>query len=220
MSPSSSPTSRAKVWRSWWTCRSPSSAALAYFFRLFAKAWAASGEPGVSQIAPTPLPFNGTQAGSRFGASVTRAGDTNNDGFSDVAMAAPSYNGSQGRVLLFLGSSSGLPATAALTFDGAANAQLGAGMGPCGDIDGDGFSDVVLGAPGQLAGSGGLIVYVGATQYGGVHGTQQRRTNAQNAFDLLALQSESTSLIRFAGGANGSNSSRGTAVGRERVALE
>ncbi|MBK7874257.1 MAG: FG-GAP repeat protein [Planctomycetes bacterium] len=178
------------------------------------------GQLGLAPIAPGAQVFNGTQGGARLGAALCRAGDVNNDGFSDVAFSAPNFNLNQGEVYVHLGVSSGLATSPTLTFPGSAGANLGAGMGPCGDIDGDGFSDVVLGQPGQLSGTGGLLVYVGGTQYGGVRRTQQRRVTAANAYDRLALQTESVGQMRLSGGPNTFANLASTPAGREHVALE
>ncbi|MBK7878160.1 MAG: FG-GAP repeat protein [Planctomycetes bacterium] len=178
------------------------------------------GQAGVNPVAPGAQTFASPQSGSRFGVALARAGDVNADGFSDVALAAPNWNVNQGKVQLFLGTSSGLASTPALEFDGASGAQLGAGLGPCGDVDGDGFSDVVLGQPGLLSGSGGAIVHMGSTQQGGVRRGQMRITTSAQAMHLLALQTESIGSLRLRGGANTFTNVRGTPAGRELVALE
>ncbi|MBK7876734.1 MAG: FG-GAP repeat protein [Planctomycetes bacterium] len=177
------------------------------------------GQSGLQPIATGSQVFAGTQGGARLGAALCRAGDVNNDGFSDAVFAAPNHNVDQGEVYVHFGVSTGLAPSPALTFAGAGGAHLGAGLGGCGDIDGDGYSDVVLGVPGQLSGAGGAVIYVGSTQYGGVHRTQQRRTTSADAIDLLCL-TDSTSGLRLLGGANNFANVQSTPAGRSRVALE
>ncbi|MBI5362020.1 MAG: FG-GAP repeat protein [Planctomycetes bacterium] len=180
------------------------------------RVWLYRGQTGVVPIAPGAQVFSSPQSGSRFGASLARAGDVNNDGFSDFLIGAPNFNTDQGNVQLYLGTAT-LPA---LEFPGAAGAHLGGGLGPCGDVDGDGFSDVVLGQPGQLSGAGGAVIYMGSTQYGSTNRVQQRTVISAAATHLLALNVEQTNQIRLQGGPNTFANVRGTVAGRERVALE
>lgn len=94
----------------------------------------------------------GEIAGAHLGASVAPAGDTNGDGYGDVIVGAPGYQEglpSEGRAVLFLGCSSGLSASPTWSARGRqARARFGASVAGAGDLDGDGFDDVVVGAPG------------------------------------------------------------------------
>ncbi len=108
------------------------------------------------------------QEGAIFGNSVSSAGDVNSDGFDDVAIGAEWWGPSgshQGQVSVFLGSATGLGATAAWTVDGEqADEQLGVSVSSAGDVDGDGSGDVIVGANGYDNGStvrGAAFVYVG-----------------------------------------------------------
>lgn len=82
---------------------------------------------------------------------MSSAGDVNGDGYSDVLVGAPLYNNSLsngGRVFLFYGSATGLSTTPAWTFDSnQASAQLGYAVSSAGDVNKDGYSDVIVGAP-------------------------------------------------------------------------
>ncbi len=91
------------------------------------------------------------QDSALLGSSVSNAGDVNGDGFSDVIIGAPNFdNGEsdQGRVYVFHGSSTGLASTADWVMDGYQDhSYFGASVATAGDVNGDGFSDIVIGAP-------------------------------------------------------------------------
>jgi MYXO-CTERM domain-containing protein len=89
-------------------------------------------------------------ATGRFGRSAARAGDVNNDGFGDLVVGEVGYaNGetNEGRILVYHGSVTGLSLTPAFTFESdAASSFLGRSVASAGDINGDGFDDIVVGA--------------------------------------------------------------------------
>src|SRR5436190_5593659 len=96
--------------------------------------------------------------GDNLGFSVASAGDVNGDGIDDILIGARSNdtNGIQsGRVYLFYGPVSGaLAATSAdAIIFGAAFDEVGRAVSPAGDLNGDGFGDIVLGT--DAAGTNG-----------------------------------------------------------------
>ncbi|MCC6652797.1 MAG: FG-GAP repeat protein [Candidatus Eisenbacteria bacterium] len=111
----------------------------------------------------------GTQNNSGFAAVVAGAGDVNGDGFSDVLVGAPYFDSGQtdeGAAYLYLGSSSGIfPSTPAATFESnQANAWLGNSVASAGDVNGDGYADVIVGAKYYDAGTtdeGAAFLYLG-----------------------------------------------------------
>ncbi len=90
----------------------------------------------------------GTAPGERFGESEAGVGDVNGDGFDDIMVAGTYYSGTsnlQGRAMLYLGNPSGRFDPPAWTAVGRhALNQFGARLAPAGDVNGDGFDDVLV----------------------------------------------------------------------------
>jgi hypothetical protein len=111
----------------------------------------------------------GDQANSRFGFSVSTAGDVNGDGFSDVIVGASLYDAGQtdeGRAFVYLGSASGLSTSPAWTAEGNLDsAEFGCSVSTAGDVNGDGYDDVIVGADHYHAGQtdeGRAYVFLGS----------------------------------------------------------
>jgi len=98
----------------------------------------------------------GVENNEQFGGALSTAGDINGDGYDDLLVGAPGYDGSaeaQGRVLLFLGSASGLSTVAAWADSGGMfSTGLGTSVAAAGDVNADGYDDIVVGAPSWDAG--------------------------------------------------------------------
>jgi FG-GAP repeat protein len=108
----------------------------------------------------------GPVAHGRLGNSLAAAGDVNGDGYDDLIVGAPDFDpGGQplaGRVYLYLGGLGG-PRLSAWTASGIAGERFGSAVSAAGDVNGDGFGDVVVGAPGDgLASVGRAAVYYGS----------------------------------------------------------
>ncbi|MEN9796382.1 MAG: hypothetical protein RL653_78 [Pseudomonadota bacterium] len=111
-------------------------------------------------VTPAAWSVVGSEASAHLGAAVAAAGDVNADGFADVLVASPDQDASGaadvGRVALYLGSPGGLSPTAAWTYVGTQdNEHLGESLAGLGDVNGDGFADVAVGAP-QHDGAAGV----------------------------------------------------------------
>jgi hypothetical protein len=133
------------------------------------RAYAYLGSP--SGLGATPAwTAESDQPAAWYGSSVASAGDVNGDGYSDVLVGAPLFDNPQsdeGMAFLYLGSSAGLAVTPAWTADsGWSGARFGNSLAGAGDVDGDGYSDVIVGAPFQdtfiLFQAGAAYVYLGS----------------------------------------------------------
>jgi hypothetical protein len=105
------------------------------------------------------------QAGAEFGISVASAGDVNGDGYDDVIVGSGQYDNSEtneGAAFLYYGSFSGLNTTPVwITYGGVANGLYGFFVASAGDVNGDGFSDVLVGSPTYLN-QGAAFAYYGS----------------------------------------------------------
>jgi hypothetical protein len=134
------------------------------------------GPLGIASGSPTSADatLEGDLAGAAFGASVAAAGDVDGDSFADLIVGAPGYDAGQldeGAAFVFSGSftgvaSSGASGAAATLQSDQAGAAMGWSVAGAGDVDGDGFADVIVGArhylPGLGWGEGAAFVFLGS----------------------------------------------------------
>jgi hypothetical protein len=97
--------------------------------------------------------------GAYFGVSVGTARDVNDDGYDDVIVGAEFYSNGErheGRAYVYHGSASGLSLTPVGTAESdRGNANFGYSVGTAGDFNGDGYDDVIVGAPNYSEGQAG-----------------------------------------------------------------
>jgi hypothetical protein len=131
---------------------------------------------------------------------LATAGDVNGDGFSDVIVGASVYDNGEtdeGRAFVYHGSGSGLSFTPNWTAESnQATALFGTSVATAGDVNGDGFSDVIVGAffdNGQTD-EGRAFVYYGNEGDGLDRIPRQARVDNEAPIDRLGLSDSPTSF--------------------------
>jgi hypothetical protein len=104
-------------------------------------------------------------AGAAMGRAFDGAGDVNGDGKGDLVVGMSAFAAAfpqEGRVAVYHGSNTGFALAPEVFFDGgSANLQLGFDVSAAGDVNLDGYSDIVVGLPGENGNGGGVLVYPG-----------------------------------------------------------
>ncbi len=147
---------------------------------------------------------NGTVAQMHYGRAANRAGDVNGDGFGDFIVGATGYNGgiaSEGKIFVYHGSGAGLATTAAFEYESdlSGSAFLGSAVAPAGDVDADGYDDVIVGVRGADVGAtnGGRIMLF--------RGSAAGLSTGVGAFESIDGTSASLQLGFYASGAGDVN---------------
>jgi len=117
--------------------------------------------------------IEGLQADARLGSDFASIGDVNGDGFDDIIVGAPGTDGNQGKAYVLYGGAN-LPQfdLSNLSIDqgfeiyqsGGAQNFVGSSVSSAGDVNGDGYDDFIVSAPGDTSNdttSGAVFVIFG-----------------------------------------------------------
>jgi hypothetical protein len=108
----------------------------------------------------------GEAQGDHFADRLGQAGDVNKDGFADLYIAVPSWHQGPGRCEVYHGSKKGFGSSPswAQAPTGEEREQFGDCTHPTGDVDGDGYDDLLVGAYQALSSAGRALLYRGGPQ--------------------------------------------------------
>lgn len=125
--------------------------------------------------------INGIAAGDHSGVSVSAAGDVNGDGIDDFIIGAESGNSNTGSSYVVFGTAGTITSPINLSnLDGSNgfvinsgsiySGDFGASVSAAGDINGDGFDDIIIGAPfdhlgGQYMNGGSFVIFGSNTPF-------------------------------------------------------
>jgi hypothetical protein len=164
---------------------------------------------GASGLGTTPTTLTGPTGSRAFGISAASAGDLNGDGYADLVVGSTG-----GTLYIYLGGATGLSPTPT-TLTGPTDGSIGISEASAGDLNGDGYGDLVV-APSGLDPSATAYVYFGSAT--GLSSTPMTLTgpaggssysvagagdvNGDGYADVIVGAASDTSYV-YLGGANG-----------------
>ena len=117
-----------------------------------------------------------------FGNSLSSAGDVNGDGYSDVIVSAYGYSTNQGRVYIFFGGAAMNNTADVVMTGGAANDHFGLSVSNAGDVNGDGYSDIITGTYLYSSLTGRAYIYYGGASMDNIADVTMTGEGANNNF--------------------------------------
>ncbi len=96
-----------------------------------------------------------------FGWSVGTAGDVNNDGFDDILIGAKAYGRDTGRAYIYYGDITMADTAAVILTGEKSRSEFGVSVSTAGDINFDGYDDIIVGAGGYQSAKGRTYIFLG-----------------------------------------------------------
>lgn len=157
--------------------------------------------------------LTGEAVGNYFGYSVSTAGDVNGDGYADVLVGAYGHNAQTGKAYVFFGGQfmDNVP-DITMTGESSSN-EFGISVSDAGDVNGDGYSDFIVGAHAIFSRRGKAYLYFGNSQPNGIADVVMGNYSPGDEFGVSVSSAGDVNNDGFADviiGAEGTSTSRGT----------
>ena len=141
----------------------------------------------------------GEERHSNFGISVASAGDVNDDGYADVIVGASyydntSYNLCAGAAYIYYGGASMDSLYDVKIVGESSGDELGYSVASAGDVNGDGYGDVVVGAIGYGSSRGAAYIFYGGSPMDSIYDV---RMTGEHSYDYFGC------AVTSAGDVNG-----------------
>jgi sugar lactone lactonase YvrE len=151
-------------------------------------------------------------SGSQTGYSVSLSGDVNGDSKADILIGAPGYTANKGAVYLIYGGLTAnitvgntVPAGTGIMFEGDANSYTGRSVAFAGDIDHDGFSDLLICTEGSGSYQGRVYLIYGGKLPPALTKAVLSGTELAGARSIIFAASPYNGLLSATGGGDVNN---------------
>jgi hypothetical protein len=134
-------------------------------FQLSQHAYVYLGGPRGPSAAPSSV-LSGRSATVHYAESLASAGDVDGDGYGDLAVGSPTED----TVYFYRGGPTGYAEPPSLVLSGSAKSRFGAAVSAAGDVNGDGYGDLIVGLPIRPAGAGSSVVGGARVYFGSASG--------------------------------------------------
>lgn len=134
------------------------------------------------------LTITGESANDKFGFAVAGLGDVNGDGYDDIAVGAIQHTGGgvdAGKVYIYYGSATGINPDNKTTLPGTTNQRFGSALHAAGDVNGDGYADLIVGSDPFNPAVGRADVFLGGPS--GIFPTPAQTYHAEGESDRFGL---------------------------------
>ena len=122
---------------------------------------------GASPDTICDVSIDGVHPDDLFGYSLSAAGDVNGDGYADIFVGAPGYQVIGNAQIYFGGLEMDTIPDVVMVGDSLLDRAFGSSVAYAGDVNGDGYNDVIIGDRDSFGGIGSARIYLGGSNMDG-----------------------------------------------------